>query len=123
MLKYISKFTSNEATLMPFFVDVHIIKKILPSNSTLKFTGDYDVKMEKWKSIKINACSKKKLEKYHPRLRPAIQVIQGEHATVFQEIGLIFLKRQLRFVSCHKEQSHWIQQLKESLLICQLGHY
>lgn len=116
VFKYLNKFTSNEAAFMPFFVDVNVITNLVPQNSTFKLTGGYDVKMEMYKNIKIKACSRNKFVKYHPRLRLAIQVIQGKYTAMFQEIGLIFRKTQFRFISCHKEKSHWINQLKELVI-------
>ncbi len=35
----------------------------------------------------------------------------------YQDVGLIFRKEQLRFVSCHKEQAYWMTPLKELLVV------
>lgn len=88
------------------------MQSLLPKNSTITFIHGHKDKVY-WQDIYIDSCSKTMSVEYHPKLVPSISVSLRLHLGSVQEIGLFFQSYSLRFVSCHKEQLHWIGQLKD----------
>ncbi len=50
---------------------------------------------------------------YPAKFRLVIHRLTHFRIASYQEIGLVFHQKQMRFVSCHKEQALWIRQFKE----------
>ncbi len=70
-----------------------------------------------WEQISIESCSQANLPWYPVKFRPHIQRHNKRHISYFPMIGLLLVKQQLRFVSCHEEKHHWILQLQELVVV------
>src|SRR5258705_185469 len=73
----------------------------------------HDLRWEYWSKRSHNVCGVDTYINVHPKLNPQLLGWPGKNLALHQEIGLVFLKQQLRFVSCHREQKHWIGQFKK----------
>ncbi len=117
LLEFLHGIDKNRLDFLPFSIDIHAITQILPENTTLNFYNNHDPLWLKWKIIKVPYCPKTNNQVYHPAaLRVLIHRVTRTHLTSLQQIGLVFQRQQLRFVSCHKQQSIWIHQLQELFL-------
>ncbi len=110
LLNNIAKFDGKDnADFLPFLFDAHIIQILCSENITFKYTSTFDELA--WTDIQVQSCNKP--IHYSLKFRPAIQRKTNGNLGYFREIGLAFHKEQLRFVSCHKEITHWIHRLIE----------
>lgn len=69
------------------------------------------------KSVKKFSYSKSKYIQYHPKFRPLIERKAHKNLGSHHDIGLVFRRQHLRFVSCHEEKIHWFHQLKELVTV------
>lgn len=102
----------DHSIYLPYFADIPMIPGLFPDNSTINFLENHNTKMLHWKALEIDKCSISKEVSYHPKLRPAIEISTDVHYGAIQKFGLVFSRQRLRFVSCHNNKAHWIDQLK-----------
>lgn len=112
VLKIIRELSAKETSAIPFLADIHLLRSLLPKNSTILFKKYYKDNKSNGQNIQIDSYSPSNPIKYHPKLLPGMRRKSRRNLAVMQEIGLIFQQESLRFVSCHKEQLHWIHQLQ-----------
>ncbi len=105
------------AEVMPQLLDPLVISYLFPENITINFHQEDLGDTNRWKNIKIDSCPGSKIITYHPKLVPVVYKIRHLQHNEFQQTGLIFQKKQLRFVSCHKKQPHWVLQLRELVIV------
>lgn len=117
ILRYITYLKLEEFVSINYLADVHIISHLFPDNASMFIGRNYHPKSNKWKVFEIRLCPNSNGVKYHPKLRPAILRISKKYLGALQDFTLVFRRDQLRFVSCHKEQLHWIVQLKELVTV------
>lgn len=91
--------------------DIHQIAHLLPENITLSFNDEYNADWKQWKTLEMDNCQG--TVNFPPKLRPLIHRSTRVHIALHQEIGFVFQRHQMQFVSCHKKQTHWIHQFKE----------
>lgn len=103
---------------MPCLSDIHLLLLLLPKNSTLRFLQQFDSYYGE--NLKIYFCSKTNPINCHSKLKPEILYRTQSNLAGFQQPGLIFQRNQLHFVSCHKEQTYWLNQLKELFTVFDL---
>ncbi len=113
LLNYISTVSAFEFESFELaeWSDIHQIAQLFSDNITLYFTDEYDTKFDQMKKIKVNGCQE--VVSHPAKFRPIIHRKTNFRIASYQEIGLVFHRKQMRFVSCHKEQAQWIRQFKE----------
>lgn len=117
VLEHISTFRLNEDedNALLFIADIHLISLQFPKTTNATYSFSYGPYYNQWKNIIDEACSSTKRINSHPKFRPMVTRHANIHASFFHDVGLIFVKEQLLFVSCHKEQKPWTHQLLELL--------
>ncbi len=123
MFKYINNFPIEEhGNFLPHSIDIHALQTLLPSNITLNFKYvTFDESFGLWKAIKVEECSQRKTVLYPAKLLPSLLRNTETKLAAVQEMALVFQNRQLRFVSCHNEQNHWMYRLKELVVAFDLA--
>lgn len=118
VLKHISQFRGTDATLFQYLADSHGIENLLPKNVTIDYsTKQRPYERYMWKDLQTDSCDGSKWIRYHPNLRPIIELSPKIHLSSYQEVGLIFHKKRLRFLSCYKKRLHWVFQLQEMFTV------
>lgn len=100
VLEHIHMLNLEDVSSIVALADLHLLSHMLSKNTTLIFNDDFDP----YDQTHICPGSKRfhYLAKFQPLIRNNVQLSTIQ----YQEIGLMFRNVQLRFVSCHKEQSH-----------------
>ncbi len=65
-----------------------------------------------WEPVFVKECPKSKWITYPKKFVPSIRRTVNINLGSFKEIGLVFHRRQLRVVSCHKQTAQWIFKLQ-----------
>ncbi len=117
VLEHINLLSLEDGNKISYLADLHLLSDFLPKNSTLRHLKNIEADVFRWKTLKISTCRKSKYVAYHPKLRPLIQKDTHLHLGSHQDFGLVWRRRQLRFVSCHEEKIHWLHQLKELVTV------
>lgn len=113
VLEHLSHINLTRVSQIPFLADTHIMFHLLSENSTIKFQYTDDGYVYRWKNIPIRYNAQFKSIKYHPNFRPSILRQTDANLGFFQDLGLLFRRQKLQFVSCHSEQASWMNALKE----------
>ncbi len=92
--------------------DQHLTSMLLPKSTNITFSFNF-WKQWKWKNVIVDACSPTKPIDSQPVFRPMISRTSSNSRILFQESRLVTWIDQFRFVSCHKEQLPWTNQLTE----------
>ncbi len=116
VLQRISNFV-GDATLYDYLVDSHVIGNLLPKNVTINYLNGADYERSDFLNIQMDSCPDSKFIPYHSKLRPFIEMTPQIQISKYQDVGLIFHKRRLRFLACHRKQVHWMHQLKELITV------
>jgi len=111
LLNYLTKFdVKMNSTFLPFSFDIHMIQLLIPENITMHYLFD-DHDYYYWKSISVTGCTNK--IPYPGTLRPLLRRHTKTHLGHYRETSLVFQRKKLLFVSCHKQSSHMIVRLNE----------
>lgn len=97
-----------------YLADIPMIIDLFPKNTTFTYPqlGAYNEYENKFIYFKMRSCGVQKIISYHPKLRPGIFTFPDKHLGFYKSVGLVFHRTQLRFVSCHEENIHWIHRLE-----------
>src|SRR5258705_359615 len=87
-----------------------MIQSLFPENITAHYLTD-DVEYNLWKNNSLNNCYQE--IPFPGTFRPALLRHVQTHLGYFPELGLIFHRNKLRFISCHKERPNWTHRLNE----------
>lgn len=112
VLKAAISITGSKDNDLLYLANLHAMRILLPVNSTirLKYTIDFRRLYFDENQGKI-FCPGEPIPRYHPKLYPYVLPTGAAHPAYFLNVGLLFQKNRLRFISCHKDQFHWINQL------------
>ncbi len=123
LFKYIRNIRiEDNGTVLPFLIDIHALKFLLPINITLNFKYVvFDESFGLWKAVEVEECSQSKTVFYPAKLLPMLLRNTETKFAGLQEMALVFQSKQLRFVSCHNEQLHWMYRLKELVVAFDLA--
>ncbi len=114
VLRYI-KINSVELNmnLLHHSADMHLTSMLVPNSANITFSHDYGKYFGKSTNVIVPSCSPTKAINSNPVFRPMIMRHSSKFRNSFQETRLVTYIDQMQFVSCHKEQIHWTNQLKE----------
>lgn len=108
VLAKIPMFKLSDGRLLAPISDWHLISQIFPKNTTIHFHDGVH---------NINYCNKATGFNKHPVLQAWIVRKTTSSILEYPEIGMFFWHKQLRFVSCHRKQTHWIHKLEGLLIV------
>ncbi len=112
LLEYIEKLDIKaHVDFLSHSFHIHVTRLLFQENITMRYIEQHFSNRFAWSEIFVEGCSKP--VNVPAIFRPHLERNTQEHLASYQEIGLVFQKDQLRFVSCHKEAAHWITQLNE----------
>ncbi len=101
----------SEAPFILYLADILILSNMFKNRTNLQF---YRILKNQYSETNFNLCNN---FNYHPKLQPGILCNSPKHISLQQERGLLIRRHRLLFVSCHLEQTHWIHQLKELVVV------
>lgn len=112
MLEYLGKIDIHKDLLFyPQSFDLHVFQHLFPENATFEFKSSYPRTWEFFITESVTGCPKKVT--FPAKFRPLLHRDNDLHLGSVQETGFIFVRKQMRFVSCHKRSPPWINRLNE----------
>ncbi len=71
---------------LSYLADIHMLSYLIPKNTTVSIIRWNDDFIHKWKVLKVESCiSGNKYVEYHPKLRPAIKILQTGKMVAHQD--------------------------------------
>ncbi len=116
LFKYHYQYDLSRTLDLAYLADLQLFSHFLADNITLYFYKRITFGVQRWADIRIRSCTLYTV-RYHPKLQPSMIRDNAVDTSHYQDAGLVFRNKQLRFVSCHKEQAYWMSQLKELVVV------
>lgn len=120
LLKYLNELNISDAvpSEFPFLIDLHALTILLPANISVNLLTELN---DFWMDTRIFSnleCVTSYVSTPTPfKFVPLLIRITTSNLAFAPELGLVFQNEQLRFVSCHSEQIHWIYNMNELIFV------
>lgn len=107
------KLHNDANTLIITINGIHILSFLFSKQANMTFSYEGDNNLFQWEKAMLGSCFGKKSIQLYPQLRPLVSQSIKPSFTTHQVLGLVLQRFQHSFVSCHKRQDHWINQLSQ----------
>lgn len=113
MLNYLNQVQLLDWHHIEFCMHPFFMRSIIPRNVSLDFVYQFPADRFQYKMLNRSQCKSNSRVNYSPNLRLRIHRYYDKHAAQFPNIGLMFTKQKLGFVSCHRVAQSWLLRFQE----------